>query len=360
VAIQQLNLANRNASRGRYDDALAILVEARRLAVSSDDPYLRVRTSISRGEILFSMGRHEEAFSEWENASGEGDSSGEPVLASLARIYAIRAKLVLLANGVDPGTAADADAGELRAQVNREIAVVRNDELSSAAAYITRGLAEKELGRWAEAESAVRRALDIHEKSGAFEEWDNASKEGDSSGEPVLAALARIYVIRAKLVQLTNGTRTDVDAEELRAQINQEIATVRNDDLSSAAAYVTLGLAEKELGRWAEAESAVRRALDIHEKGGALEDSAYDWFLIASIRSVAGNYNGSLDALRSAIGFDRRAENGFGLASSWQAMGDANEKAGRIQDAQAAWRRAAEIYRAIGLSAYAERLENQL
>jgi len=254
VAIQQLNLVNQLVSRGRYDDALRDLREARRLAVSTDDPYLRIRTSISRGDVLFALGRHDEAFAEWDNASSEGDASGEPVLAALARIYAIRAKLILLAN----------------------------------------------------------------------------------------------------------GTATDAAAEEYKAQINREMAVVRNDDLSSASGYVALGLAEKQLGRWAEAESAVRRALDIHENSVSLEDSAYDWFLIASIRSVAGDYNGALEALRSSISFDRRAENGFGLASSWEAMGDVNQKAGKTEDAQAAWRRAAEIYRAIGLTAQAERIEGQL
>ena len=254
VAIQQLNLVNQLVSRGRYDDALRDLGETRRLAVSADDPYLRLRTSISRGNILFALGRHDEAFQEWDNSSTEGDASGEPVLASLARIFAIRGRLVLLAN----------------------------------------------------------------------------------------------------------ETATDAAAEDLKAQVNREMAVVRNDELSSAAGYVTLGLAEKQLGHWAEAESALRRALDIHEKSDSLEDAAYDWFLIGSIRSVAGNYNDALEALRSSISFDRRAENGFGLASSWQAIGDVNQKAGRSQDAQTAWRRAAEIYRAIGLPTHAEKLEEQL
>ena len=247
-------MANQNASRGRYKDALLYLGEARRLAVSSDDPSLRVRTSISRGDILFSMGEHDEAFQEWENANKEGDSSGLPALASLARIYAIRAKLVLLAN----------------------------------------------------------------------------------------------------------GTGTDATAEELKAQLNLEMPVVKDDEISSAVANITLGLAEKALGHWAEAESAIKRALDIHEKNFRLEDAAYDWFLIASIRSVAGNYNGALEALGTAISFDRRAENGFGLASSWEAVGDVNDKAGKTEDARAAWQRAAEIYRAIGLRGYAERIESQL
>jgi tetratricopeptide (TPR) repeat protein len=254
TALSQIDLANQAASRGRYNDALNIINEARRLAVSTDDPGLRVRTSIALGDVLFSLGDHDEAFEEWEKAGNEGEASGEPVLAALARIYTIRARLVLLANGMG----------------------------------------------------------------------------------------------------------TDVDAEDLRTQVNSEMAVFRNDEMYSAAAYITLGLAERALGRWAEAENAVKRALDIHEKNYRLEDAAYDWYLIASIRSFAGNYDGALEALGTAISFDRRSENGFGLASSWKAVGDVNEKANRIENAQAAWRRAAEIYRAIGLPAYAERIEDQL
>ena len=259
VAIQQLNLVNQLVSRGRYDDALRDLREARRLAVSTDDPYLRMRTSISRGDILFALGRHDEAFEEWENASKEGDSSGEHALASLARIFAIRAHLVLLAN-----------------------------------------------------------------ETGA------------------------------------SGTAINTAAEEYKAQISREMAIVGNDDIANAAGNIALGLAEKALGNWAGAESAVRRALDIHEKNNALEDSAYDWFLIASIRSVGGNYvgdEGALKALETAISFDRRAENGFGLASSWEAVGDVYDKAGRAEDAWAAWQRAAEIYEAIGLKEHVEALK---
>ena len=249
-AANQINLANKASSRGLYDDALVYMNEARRLALSTDDPHLRVRTSIGLGDVFFSLGRYDEAFGEWDNASSEGDSSGEAALAALARIYSIRSRLVLLGDGT-----------------------------------------------------------------------------GDAN-----------------------------TVEEYRAQLNRDMAVVRNDDISTAVAYIALGLAEKALGRWAEAESAVRRALDIHERNYRLEDAAYGWFLIASIRSVAGNYDGALEALRSAISLDRRSENGYGLASSWHAMGDVNQKAGRTQDAEAAWRRAAEIYRAIGLPDQAERI----
>jgi len=252
TAIKQLNLANLTANRGRYEEALVILEEARRLALSTDDPPLRLKTSMSSGNFLFALGRHQDAFAEWESAAGEGDASGEPILAALARIYSIRAKIVLF--DTEPGAA---------------------------------------------------------------------------------------------------------NVQELKEQLNREMTAVKSDDNATAVGNIALGLAEKQLGRWADAESAVKKALSYHEGGLFLEDAAYDWFLIASIRSMAGNYNTSLEALEMAIRFDRRAENGFGLASNWQAKGDVLKKAGRDGEAQAAWQRAADIYRAIGLNNIAENVEGK-
>ena len=251
VGASQLNLANQIASRGRYEEALRLLAEARRIALSTDDPQLRIKTSTARGSILFSMGRHAEALSELESAAAEGDASGENALASLARIYVIRANLRL------------------------------------------------------------------QEESG----------------------------------------KNSAAISDLTDRLNREMALVKSDSQATAAGYVTLGMAEKLAGRWTEAESTVKKALDIHDKNRFLEEAAYDWFLIASIRSVAGNYDSSIEALMQAIRFDRRAENGFGLASSWQAMGDVYQKAGRTEDSRTAYRRAAEIFRAIDLNERAEQLE---
>jgi len=253
TALKQLNYASELANRGQYENALYIVEDARRLAVSTDDPALRVKTSTGRGNILFSLNRNDEAFNEWETAAAEADSSGLPVLAALARIYSIRASLLLLDGQAD--------------------------------------------------------------------------------------ASAR--------------------AEDLKTGLNRETAIVRSDSYSLAAANVTLGIAEKQLGRWTEAETALKRALNVHENDLSLEEAAYDWFLIASVRSMAGNYDSALDALRSAISFDRKAENGYGLASNWQAMGDVYQKAGRQNEATAAFSRAAEIFRAIGLGSRAEAIEKQ-
>ncbi|MDR1251427.1 MAG: tetratricopeptide repeat protein, partial [Treponema sp.] len=229
LAASQLDMANKTANQGKYQDALILLEEARRLAVAADDPALRIKTALSRGNVYFSMGRHDEAFKDWESASAEGEAAGQRNLAALARIYTARGRLVL-------------DSPEWR-------------------------------------------------------------------GEERLSV------------------------EEIRNQIQAEISRIEKDDQTAAMGWVALGMAEKELGRYSEAENAVRQALNIHEKGLFLEEAAYDWYLIASIRSVSAQYAAALEALRAAINFDRRAENGFGLASSWQAMGEVYLKNGQPAEA---------------------------
>ena len=257
-AANQLNLANYNASQGRFADALLILEDAWRLVLSTDDPPLRVNTKISRGGILFSLGRYDEAQAVWERASAEAEDSGFHILAARARIYSIRARLVYLSNTHPEG-----------------------------------------------------------------------------------------------------GAAVDAEADQLGERVRQEMAVVRSDPSSLAAGYITLGMAEKQLRRWTDAENSARNALRIYERNRFLEDSAYAWFIIASIRSLSGNHDAALEALRTAISCDRRAENGFGLASSWHAMGNVYQNAGRREEALAAHRRAADIYRAIGLYDRAEELEEQ-
>jgi tetratricopeptide (TPR) repeat protein len=254
IAANQLDMANRTANQGRYQDALIVLEEARRLAISADDPALRIKTSISRGNIYFSMGRHNDAFLDWESAVAEGEAAGERDLIALAQIYIARGRLLL---------------GSLD------------------------GYAE-------------------------------------------------------------------FPVEEIRALVQRQISAIKDDDQATATGWMVMGMAEKELGRFPEAESAARRALNIHEKNRFLEEAAYDWYLIASIRSVSEQYAAAQTALRTAINFDRRAENGFGLASSWLAMGEVCLKAEQKDEAADAFSRAAEIYRSLGLNDAAARAEGRI
>jgi tetratricopeptide (TPR) repeat protein len=231
-----LDLANKEADWGNFQGALNYLKEAYRLAVSTDNPALLIRTRLAQGNALFSLGRGDEAVALW------------------------------------------------------------------------------------------RRAL----------------TEAEQSGETELAAATRIYLARARL--LTEGSGA---AAAVKAQVEQEVKAIKSDALFLALGWTVIGLAEKEQRQWNEAEAAIQKALDIHDDGNYLAQAAYDWYLIASVRSVAGQYDRAVEALQSAIAFDRRCENTYGLASDWKALGEVYKKTGKTAEAEAALERSAEIFTAL-------------
>ncbi|MDR0376333.1 MAG: hypothetical protein LBH70_00905 [Spirochaetaceae bacterium] len=265
AAAGRLEQANREADWGNYAAALSLATEARRMAVSVDDPALRVRTGLSIGNSLFFLGRRDEADSAWRSALEEAETEGDAELAAVSRIYRLRGELLSL---IIP--AEDANGG---------------------------------------APDAAR----------------------DSSRS----------------------------AAELRSQVQAELRAVKTDPLSAALGWIVIGLAEKELGRYREAEDAFRTALAIHDKERYLEQAAYDWYLIASVFSVAGRYTDARAALKEALRFDRRAENVYALGTDWLALGDVYSKEVRRDQAAAAYQRAAEILRSGGFTAEAEYAETR-
>jgi tetratricopeptide (TPR) repeat protein len=251
---EQLNQADRETDRGNYERALAMVNEAYRLAVSTDDPSLLVRVRLSRGNIFTHLGRGEEAQAAYTAALAEAEETGDKELAATCRIYMARSRL--------------------------------------------------------------------------------------------LAALAE-------------GGNTQAAAREILAQIRPDIQAVKTDLPAAALGWIVAGLAEKELGLWSDAESSLKKALDIHIKERYLELGAYDWYLIASVRSVAGRHDTALTALNAALELDRRAENTFGLGMDWTALGDVYKKSGDGAASAQAYRRAAEIFRSIGLEKEAAEAERR-
>jgi len=231
-----LDTGNREAGKGNFQNALTILTETRRYAILADDPSLIVRTRLSRGNVLYSLGFADEAFAEWTEAVTEANRFGDIELLAVSRIYLARGNLV--------------------------------------------------------------------------------------SGRS--------------------------QAQSIYDEVTHESANLRNSGAFIAFSWQVRGLALRSLSRWSEAEEAFKRSLDIHEKGRYLENASYDWFSIASIRSLSGNIQGALEALESSINIDRRIENSWGLAASYRAMGDVYQRAGRRQEAIAAYTRARAIYTAMG------------
>ncbi|MDR3123483.1 MAG: hypothetical protein LBU16_06865 [Treponema sp.] len=246
-AASRLEAANREADRGNYANALSLAGEARSFAVAADDPALIIRSGLSRGAILVSLGYSAEAQAVFDEA-----------------------------------------------------------------------LAEAERIRSAE-----------------------------------LAAAVRVHIARKRLLDGSG------DAAGIRDQARKEISLIKTEQTDLALGWIVVGLAEKELGNWAAAEQGVKNALDLHLKGGYLEPAAYDWYLIASIRSMSGLYQSALDALEEALSYDRRAENSYGLGMDWRAMGDVYKKEGKDAAADIAYRRAADIFRSSNMTKEAAEAESR-
>ncbi|MCL2441891.1 MAG: tetratricopeptide repeat protein [Treponema sp.] len=247
-AEEGLKTSNKEAGQGNLERALTLLTGYKRQAILADDPSLIIRICLSRGNVLFSLGRTEEAFAEWDFALGEAEKFRDSELLSVSRIFYARGNLI--------------------------------------------------------------------------------------SGR--------------------------VTAQTVLDEVNRESVNIKKDRLYIAFSWQVRGLALRSLGRYTEAENAVKRSLEIHEKDRYLENASYDWYIIASIRSLAGNTAGALQALETSITIDRRIENSWGLAASWRAVGDVYHKAGRNNEALEAYRRARAIFAAIGNEHEVAEIDNRI
>jgi tetratricopeptide (TPR) repeat protein len=243
-----LESANKDAEQGNFANAEKLLIEYKRMAVLADEPSLIIRVCLSYGNVLLSLGKTDEAYTQWDQAIAEAQKSNNSELLSVSRIFKARGNLLL----------------------------------------------------------------------------ERAS------------------------------------AQSVLDEVNREIANIKTNNLYIAYSWQTRGLAQRSLGSYQEAEESLKRSLDIHEKGKALEKASFDWYTIASIRSMAGNIQGALQALETAITIDRRIENSFGLAADWRAMGDVYRKMGRNDDALEAYKRSRAIYEAMGNNDEAAMLDNRI
>jgi tetratricopeptide (TPR) repeat protein len=223
------------------------------------------------------------------------------------------------------------------ANEGRRFAVAADDPALIIRSGLSRGAILAALGRTGEAQAALAGAL----------------AEAERIRNAPLSAAARVYIARQQLLEGSRG------AADVRDQVKKEIPLLKAEQTDLALSWTVVALAEKELGNWTEAEQGVKNALDIHAKGGYLEPAAYDWYLIASIRSVSGRYQGALDALEEALSYDRRAENAYGLGMDWKAMGYFYTMEGTDAAAVIAYGRAADIFRSNNMTKEAAEAESK-
>jgi len=176
----------------------------------------------------------------------------------------------------------------------------------------------------------------------AFSEWEKAVQLAQKYNNRELLSVSKIYQARGALISGKAQAQTVLD------EVNREAANIKNDKLYLAFSWQVKGLAYRALGSYKEAENAFTQSLSIHEKAKYLDNASYDWYTIASIRSMSGDTQGAIKALEEAIKLDRRIENSWGLAANWRALGDIYRKTGNTQAANEAYLRAKDIYTALG------------
>lgn len=252
----QMELANQEMDRNNHDAALAMIEDTWRIAVSSDDPSLRIRTALSLGNVYFALGREEDAGAVWKNALAEAEGTGE--LHAVCLVYIARADLLSAVRAAASGTASAADlettARRVRLETVRAVGIIK-DRLYTAFAWMVISMADKELGSYREAEDAARRALSIHEKSRYLEQaafdWYFIASIRSVAGNYEGAAQALTEAIKFdRRAENTYGLATD---------------------------WRALGEVYKKAGQPAASEAARRRSADIfrsmEENGAAAEES---------------------------------------------------------------------------------------
>jgi len=180
--------------------------------------------------------------------------------------------------------------------------------------------------------------LSMGQDAAAYSEWEKAVQLAQKHGNKELLSASKIYRARGALIS------GKASADYVLNEVISETANIKNDKLYIAFSWQVKGLAYRALGSYKEAENAFKQSLDIHEKEKYLDNASFDWYTIASIRSMSGNTQGAIQALEEAIKLDRRIENSWGLAANWRALGDIQRKAGNIQAAKEAYLRAKDIY----------------
>jgi len=218
----------KEAGQGRFDSAFAILTEAKRYGILTDDSSLIIRACLSRGNVLHSLGRTNDAFSEWNQAVTEAERFKDAELLSAAKIFLARGNLVT----------ERLPARSVLDEVNRESANLKKSRMYIAFSWQVIGLAHSSLGSYNDAEAAFRKSLAIHEKDRFLE---NASFDW--------------YSI-ASVRSLAGNTNGALQALEASMVIDRRI----ENSWGLAASYRAMGDIYRKAGRQNEAVEAYRRA----------------------------------------------------------------------------------------------------
>lgn len=283
--------------RGRHsEEALACFVKAIELAGRMKDTETQALATARRGSALIALGRVREA--------------GDVLDALVPRLDAVSARtraVALDVRGYLAGNVGDLGAQQRDYEQAAALYAEAGDARRAAGAESNLADAQNRLGRYAQAEAALRRALSLARKVGnrltegyallnlgyassfsgrqqeAIETLGRAIAIAKAIGDTHLELGARLYAARARL-----GSADAALVEELRA-ISREAGS---DVTLKANALGLASSASLALGDSAAAADSADRALTVRASRGSVEEGEGEIFLAAACAyEAAGRFD---------------------------------------------------------------------
>jgi len=209
-----------------------------------------------------------------------------------------------------------------------ELADLRDDERSKAAAFGNLGLIYQTRGELDQAEEMHRKSLAIERRLGRQEEG-MASNYGN---------LGLIY-----------RARSDFDEAERMLRKSLEISERLGWQEGMANSYGNLGLTHQDRGELDQAEEMHRKALEIHEGLGLQEGMAADYGNLGMIYQQRGEPDKAEEMYRKALEIEERLGRQEGMASDYNNLGLLYEQRGELARAGDMLRKALATFERIGM-----------
>lgn len=166
----------------------------------------------------------------------------------------------------------------------------------------------------------------------------------------------------AKTRILIAEKNTDENFNNIIEEMNKALSGFKDDLYNLAQCYSIIGDLYRINSDYKSAQKYYEDSVKIYTNEHYLSEIGITWYKIAQNYSLSGNKKGALEALNSAIYYDRCAENSMALGADYYIKGvillKGNPTPAEIEKANDSFIHSAEIYNAINLPELAQKSLN--
>ena len=165
-------------------------------------------------------------------------------------------------------------------------------------------------------------------------------------------ALCILAEVRIATTAASTGTQ-EQNYNSLLSKLEENKPAVKGDPYNEAHFDSAAGDIYKLQNKYTEAEEAFLAATKSFTDNLYLSEIGINWYKVAQVRSLNNNKQGALEAIESAIYYDRLAENSIALATDYFAKGSilqkGNPSASEKEAADFAFQHSKDIYASVGI-----------